>query len=150
MPNRTFHLATSGPAGALFAYANAPGNNAIPRILEMVGGGLGGLAGGALPDVLDPPAHPCHRSWAHGIVPVAAGAAYWGEELPGWQDAIRRQADRFAQLRASERQPLLAAWYAIVEVVLRLCCGFLAGAGAGYVTHLALDFTTPRCLPVLA
>ena len=28
--------------------------------------------------------------------------------------------------------------------------GLRAGLGAGYLTHIALDFTTPRCLPLLS
>jgi hypothetical protein len=39
--------------------------------------------------------------------------------------------------------------HAFAEWVLRLLSGFVAGFGAGYVTHVVLDFGTPRCLPLI-
>jgi len=43
----------------------------------------------------------------------------------------------------------LAAWYGLVEMALRVLCGAVAGLGAGYLTHVALDFMTPCCLPLI-
>ena len=45
--------------------------------------------------------------------------------------------------------PIVQAWHAFAESALRLLSGFLAGIGAGYITHVALDFGTPRCLPLV-
>ena len=150
MPKQPIHIATSVPAGALFAYHKAPENNELNRLLETAGGGLGGFLGGILPDRFDPPTHPGHRGLAHGLIPVAAGASVWAQNLNGWQQSLRIRADEYARLRAQATDPLLLGWYVVAETALRLLCGVLAGFGAGYVTHVALDFTTPRCLPLIS
>lgn len=72
------------------------------------------------------------------------------EAIGGWQQALRNWAEEFSRLRSRETDPLVAAWYAIAETALRLLSGLLAGFGAGYVMHVALDFTTPRCLPLIS
>ena len=150
MPNRPVHLATSGPAGAVFAYYKAPIINEIQRLQEAFGGVLGGLLGGALPDIFDPPSHPGHRALAHALIPVGAGSAAWLRYLDDWQKRLRCRADEYSRLRSQAVDPLLGAWYALLEMALRMLSGMLAGLGAGYLTHIALDFTTPRCLPLLS
>ncbi len=150
MPNRPFHLATSGPAGAAFAYYKALPSNEIHRFQESLGGALGGLLGGILPDICDPPLHPGHRALAHGALPVGLGAAAWVSGLDGWQKRLRDQADEFTRLQFQAAEPLMNAWYGMIAMVLRVLSGMLAGMVAGYVTHLALDFTTPRCLPLVS
>jgi membrane-bound metal-dependent hydrolase YbcI (DUF457 family) len=37
----------------------------------------------------------------------------------------------------------------LMETACRLLAGFLAGFFAGYLSHVALDFATPRCLPLV-
>ncbi len=150
MPNRSVHIATSSPAGAVFAHHKAPLNNEIHRFQETLGGAVGGLLGGVLPDVLDPPFHPGHRALAHALIPVGASAAAWIRGLDGWQGYLRRKADDYSRLRLHTADPLLAAWYGAVAIALRMLSGLLAGLVAGYLTHIALDFTTPRCLPLVS
>ena len=150
MPNKPVHVATSGPAGLICAYMNAPIDaTGMNRLLEVAGGACGGALGGLLPDVFDPPYHPRHRALAHGMLPVLAGASVWGQGLGGWQTSLRQQADTFAVKRRSTVDPFLAALYSFAEMTLRLLCGAVAGLGAGYLTHIALDFTTPCCLPLI-
>lgn len=146
MPNRTFHLATSGPAGAAFAYHKAPINKGLHEVL---GGLIGGLAGGMLPDIIDPPFHPGHRALAHALIPVGLSAAAWVRGLDDWQKSLRCRADEYSRLRFQATDPVLAACYGALEAALRMLSGMLAGLLAGYLTHIALDFTTPRCLPLL-
>jgi hypothetical protein len=149
MPNSPFHIATSTPAGAAFAFYKANYQNDLARFLETLGGAAGGYVGGVLPDRLDPPFHPGHRSWGHGVGPVAAGAVAWASSVDGWQDGLRRRADQHALLRAQASAPLAAAWHGFLEWAFRLLSGFVAGFGAGYLTHVAFDFGTPRCLPLI-
>ena len=150
MPNKPVHLVTSGSVGTICAYMNAPTSGAgTDRFLEVAGGVLGGVLGGLLPDVFDPPCHPHHRSLAHGVLPVIAGAGVWVQGLAGWQTHLREQEEAYSCLRVSTVDPFLAAWYGFVEMALRVLCGTVAGLGAGYLTHVALDFTTPCCLPLI-
>jgi hypothetical protein len=150
MPNKPVHLATSGSAGMICAYMNVSANGTgVDRFLEVAGGGLGGALGGLLPDIFDPPCHPHHRSLAHGLLPVAAGAGVWGQGLVGWQVSLRNQADAFALKRANTVDSVMAAMYGLAEIALRVLCGAVAGFGAGYLAHVVLDFTTPCGLPLI-
>lgn len=150
MPNRPIHVATSTTAGAGYAFYKAHNQNDLAKILEAAGGALGGYIGGILPDLLDPPLHPGHRAFAHGFLPVAAGASVWSQGLDGWQTRLRQLANEQSYRRSQSTDPLAAAWYAIAEWAIRLLSGLLAGFGAGYITHVALDFGTPRCLPLIS
>jgi hypothetical protein len=105
--------------------------------------------GGFLPDVFDPPCHPHHRSLAHGVLPVLAGAGVWGQGLAGWQASLRNQAEGYALARLDTVDPFMAAVYSFAELALRILCGAVAGLGAGYLTHVVLDFTTPCGLPLI-
>jgi len=150
MPNRPLHLATSGPAGAVFAYYKAIDKKEIQLVEETLGGALGGLLGGLLPDILDPPLHPGHRAFAHGLLPVAVGTSAWAHSLDSWQKNLRDRADEYTRLQFQVTEPLLKAWYGVIAMALRVLSGMLAGLVAGYLTHIALDFTTPRCLPLIS
>jgi hypothetical protein len=149
MPNCPFHIATSTPAGAGYAFYKANNQSDLAKLLETAGGALGGYLGGILPDRIDPPFHPGHRSLGHGFVPVAAATTFWNQGLDGWQNQLRRLADEHGYRRLLSTDPAGTAWHAFAEWALRLLSGFLAGLGAGYVTHVALDFGTPRCLPLI-
>jgi hypothetical protein len=150
MPNRPIHVATSTPAGTCYAFCKANNQNSLARVLESAGGAVGGYVGGILPDYIDPPFHPDHRSFGHGLCPVVAGTVGWYQALDGWQNHLRLLADEHAYHRSGSTDFLSTAWHACAEWVLRLLSGFLAGIGVGYVTHVALDFGTPRCLPLMS
>lgn len=49
-----------------------------------------------------------------------------------------------------QRTPLEQLWAEVGEVIWTLLAGFLNGLAAGYVSHLLLDATTPRGIPILA
>jgi len=106
---------------------------------------VGGLAGSRLPDIFDPPTHPGHRALAHGVLPMGAIGFYITGQLAPWQEQMRGWADDIARSNASD--PQLAA--ALLEAILRLATGFLAGAAAGYAFHLILDARTRRSLPLV-
>jgi hypothetical protein len=133
-----------------YALYKANKQNDLARVLESIGGAVGGYCGGTLPDLIDPPFHPGHRSIGHGVFPVFLGATVWSQGLDGWQNRWRQLADEHAVLRSQAANPLLAAWHAFAEWALHLLSGFVAGVGAGYLTHVALDFGTPRCLPLIS
>mgnify|MGYP007071031505 CR=1 FL=1 len=96
MPNGRIHASTSMPAGAICALSKCSSENDLERFVESLGGTIGGYMGGILPDWIDPPLHPGHRSLAHGMAPVTACAAVWYQNLDGWQNHLRRIADRHA------------------------------------------------------
>lgn len=149
MPNRPIHVAVSTPVGAGYAAYKAKDINGLPGSLEVIGGGLGGFVGGLAPDWIDPPCHPGHRAVGHGALPVAGVAIYWQQNLDAWQQNLRRIADDHMQRQSIATDPLAVVWHTIAEWALRLLSGVLAGFGAGYLSHVVLDFGTPRCLPLI-
>ena len=149
MPNGPVHALTSTPAGAVYSLYKFNNQNSLARLFESTGGSIGGYIGGILPDWIDPPLHPGHRSFAHGLGPVLTGAAFWYRSLDDWQNDLRQIADQHANCRARSTDFITIAWHTFAEWVLRLFSGFLTGFGAGYITHVALDFGTPRCLPLV-
>lgn len=79
------------------------------------------IAASKLPDILEPAIHSHHRKFCHSFLVLfgTIGAAVW---LWHWRPATAEER----RLRA---------------VVL--------GALVGYSSHLAMDATTPRCLPLV-
>ena len=147
MPRRSTHAqvgALAGVGAAAFRSRHAPAEH---RILETVGGAIGGLCGGLLPDLIEPAETPNHRSIAHSAI---AGGALTLARLAEWQAACRTAADNSTKLSllhpigSPERSS--AEWDALLW---RLFAGFLVGLVAGYASHLALDAGTPRGLPFI-
>jgi membrane-bound metal-dependent hydrolase YbcI (DUF457 family) len=88
-------------------------------IKEITSATIGGILGSFVPDKIDFPKNPNHRSIGHGALPVGFTI--------------------YKSLNIMNRRELpLWLRYAIY--------GFIAG----YVLHLLADFTTPKCIPVLA
>ena len=149
MPNRSVHIAVSTPAGIFYAAHKSRFQNDLSRFVEGCGGLLGGLIGGLLPDLIDPPTWPGHRAVGHGLCPVVMGAVVWQHRLDSVQADLRRAADGHRWQAAQCQDPMLAVWHSLMKTASRLLAGFLAGFCAGYLSHVALDFATPRCLPLV-
>jgi membrane-bound metal-dependent hydrolase YbcI (DUF457 family) len=144
------HRAIGTLAGGGYALAKAQQQRPENILLEVIGGLLAGNLGARLPDSLDPPLHPGHRSVSHGILPVATAGVGAVRSLDGWQARLRAEANRRASLRATAATPLQRLWQALLEILCRLGAGALAGLLGGYGSHIALDAFTPAGLPLLA
>jgi hypothetical protein len=119
-------------------------------LLEAIGGLLGGRIGAKMPDIIDPPTSPNHRSIGHGVVPVVAGTAVAVRGLDRAQPKLRQRADRHAAARAQSSNRIAQLLHLLAEWACRIGAGVLAGIIAGYGSHIALDAFTPAGLPVLA
>ena len=113
-----------------------------------MGGVVGGVAGGALPDAIDVPTCPRHRSAANSMGITGTVGYFLNEQLPDWQ-VRRNRGQHYAQLRDASPALLPQIGYGILEFLCYLLSGVLAGLLAGYASHLALDSLTPSSLPVL-
>ncbi|WKW12891.1 hypothetical protein Strain138_002202 [Pseudogemmatithrix spongiicola] len=150
MPNRDFHVVSSGVAGALFALKRAESQPDAHRLIEALGGIAGGAFGGRAPDLLDPPTSPNHRGSAHSVAAAAAVYSVSGSVLISWQEWLRSKADQLRHERELLPQDsLLRAVYAFAEFLCRLLSGIIAGLLAGYTTHLGFDALTPRSLSLV-
>lgn len=134
-------------AGAALYFGMGTGSDSA--IVEAIGGAIGGYVGGKLPDVIDPPIHPGHRSIGHGVIPVGAVGNYYVENVGAWQEELRRLARECAAAAAECDSDAGRAKYLLLELFFQLAAGFIVGVGAGYASHLAMDLCTPRRLPLL-
>jgi hypothetical protein len=149
MPNRDVHGPVGIASGGGYALYMSYGQPPWHVIAETAGGAVGGFGGGVLPDQIDTPEHPRHRAEAHSM--AITGTVGWilKENLPGWQAALRAQADKFAMMRAQSTSPLYQILFWFAEYFCRFLAGVIAGVLADYASHLTLDFFTPMSLPVL-
>lgn len=138
-----------GGAAAVMARNEEPG--AMP--LEVFRGMGVGYVGGLAPNVLEPATWgPRHRGPFHSVAASAVMAGTLIKVAPDAQAALRVKSE---ELRARAQSTsgvecALAALGALGAIGCRLLAGAVAGGPAGYASHLALDFTTPASLPLIA
>jgi hypothetical protein len=118
-------------------------------LAESVGGLIGGIAGGMLPDFIDLPTSPNHRSLAHGALPAIGIGFLAFQRLDRWQDALRTQAQHYEQLRLASPSPWAQLGYGLLWFFWMLLPGVLAGFLVGYASHLVLDLPSTRSLPAV-
>lgn len=150
MPNRKTHQTVGAISGGIAAIVRSESQPLEHRIVETLAGVLAGIGGGRLPDILDPPTWPGHRSIGHGMVPSGGGLALVFSKPDELQGAIRSHAEQEAAMRESADTLLAQLWHGFLELMLRLLAGAVVGLPAGYASHLLLDATTPKCLPLIA
>jgi tetrahydromethanopterin S-methyltransferase subunit D len=114
-----------------------------------MGGVLGGIGGGVLPDTIDTPTSPNHRAAAHSMSITGSIGYFLNQQLPEWQKNLRDQGQHYAQFRSASSGLLPQIGYGILEFLFCFLSGLLAGLLAGYASHLALDSLTPSSLPIL-
>ena len=149
MPRLRTHVQLSVPAGVVSGWWFSEGQDPAFRILEAAGAGLAGALGGVLPDCIDLPIHSHHRSGAHGIAPTFGLGVIAFQQAGRIQYWLREQAASHAQARVASTGVLGEIWHLLCEALLRLLAGAVVGLPTGYASHLALDFFTPRSLPLV-
>ncbi len=147
MPNRRTHVAAGVTAGLVATLLTAQDEPGPDRIVEVLGGMIGGYLGGRAPDLLDPPLNPCHRGVAHGGLAVLTLLL---AELEAWRQRCRSAAREY-EARAAVLPPGSTQRGDLIFQALlhRFAAGFATGLKAGYASHLALDLCTPRGLPLV-
>jgi hypothetical protein len=153
MPRRKTHVRAGVISGGVVAAYRARNGSPASRILEAVGGMLGGWVGGQMPDELEPASlGGCHRSFCHSWSALIAGVQVMDATITGWERQCRKNADIAANRRKNEvgLTDLQGFFLLVQEMAWRIAAGILAGLITGYGSHLALDAFTPQCLPLLA
>lgn len=151
MPNAKVHRPVGMAVGAFTACAMAPRDaDPVNRLIEGLGGLLGGYIGAALPDKFDPATCPNHRGFAHSIVAAIAGGRVTVTSLSTWQDRFRTDAAAFQTLAEAQADGLKRIGYMLLSCLALAIAGALAGLAAGYASHVLLDAGTPKGLPLLA
>ena len=148
MANGAAHRLVGSVSGGCAAAWAARGQTPAILLVETLGGIGGGIAGARAPDVIDPPTSGRHRSLGHGVVPVGATATALIRKLKEWQEQLRTFAEKERCECAAATTFLTQACHLVLSLLAQLASGALAGFVAGYLSHLAMDFTTPAGLPI--
>jgi inner membrane protein len=119
MANGTTHLIVGGLAGLGISLWDKSDDSEFANN-PLLATTVGAMFG-KLPDILEPALHPHHRQFCHSIV-VLLGVGYGMKKAYQWEP--KDNVDKLLRCIA-------------------LC------VGAGYISHLLLDATTPRSLPIL-
>jgi len=149
MASRRAHVAVGIPSGVVAGVYAARQQKHDWLITESVGGGMGGYVGALLPDVLEPAVSSWHRSTCHSWAAVGVAVQTVPEQIRRWQAYCRAQASDHESQRDASEDPVVRAWHGTCAMFWLLAAGFAAGLAAGYASHLMLDATTPRGLPLI-
>ncbi len=149
MPRKKTHQKAGVFAGASNALLHASDLPVALGAFEVLGGAVGGLAGGMLPDLLEPPTTPRHRSAFHSYT-TALGLVTAAGELVQLAHTYLRQVAADAFAFADREGGLFALIATAAGWALHALAGACHGLQAGYLSHLALDSRSPAGLPVLA
>ncbi|MGC9985515.1 MAG: metal-dependent hydrolase [Polyangia bacterium] len=149
--NGKTHKTVGVVAGAATAVVRSGGQRTLRRAVEAVGGGLGGYVGAALPDLLEPAISPRHRGVGHSFTAGTGIVAAAAKHATTWERSCRSKADALLARTDDPNTDGVERFMCLLgAVLLLLAAGLLSGFAAGYVSHLALDATTPRSLPLLS
>ncbi|MCE9580089.1 MAG: metal-dependent hydrolase [Deltaproteobacteria bacterium] len=152
MSNRRTHRTVGAAVGAASALVMLE-KNATPleSVAEIFGGGLGGILGSALPDIVEPATSPNHRDIFHSAAAAAGLVRQARRRVSTYQRALCTKADAYAVKRKQPDASFLDQLIAfIAEIGLRVAAGFVSALAPGYLSHLALDASTPKSIPLLA
>ena len=149
MANRKTHVVAGFASGAAVAGYKARDLAPGDLLLEVAGGELGGMLSGIAPDILEPAIHSWHRSVAHSGAAGLTGAIAM-QQCATWQQRCRLEAQRHDRLGSITQDDWARFWHAAMACLWRLLSGFVAGLPAGYLSHLILDATSSRGIPLLA
>ncbi len=150
MPNRKTHDAVGAGSGAAIALCLARDQDLVGVVFETLGGALAGTYASRLPEVFDRPVSPNHRSLGHGFLPNGSGLVLAAKYASEWQTLLRDEAKKFARLQTETKTASEANWYLVLEILSHIASGAIAGALAGYASHLILDSRTKKGLPLIA
>ena len=149
MPNRGTHQTVGILAGGGVALVLSNGQSTPNQLTECVGGALAGYIFGRVPDMLDPPLSPNHRSLAHGVAPGTTLMGAYTSQLDSIQSFFRSHADRQDALAKQAQTTVSELWHYFLELLCRFLAGAAAGVLGGYGSHLVLDSFSPQSLPLV-
>ena len=126
--------------------------NASPYelVLEALGGAFGGKFGSHVPDILEPAVHSHHRDVMHSVTVMSVLVAKGQKRAMRLVEDLRERADQYARRRDASTDLFERFILVLAEAACRVAAGFVAALVPGYISHLALDATTPRGIPLLA
>ena len=138
MPNKPTHIIAGAGAGVLAVNFWPLEDDNIKSGEYLTGAVIGGIIGGMLPDIIDPPRSPHHRSIGHSMTGNSIGLGALIANIDTIDQAL---SERIKEAEENENY-VLAGFYRFVS-------GLIKGFIAGQASHLLLDLTTPKRLPMI-
>jgi len=161
MPGRRTHQLVGTATGTVYAAYRAGTQNPRDRLLETAGGAVGGYLGSTFADYLEPAISSWHRGPAHSGG-TGAMVLLLVDQLFKWEAFCREKAKECAAIPMvpainpqgtvfvpAQLSPLVQLFNTIAELFWRFLAGVPNGFATSYLSHLALDAATPRCIPLL-
>ena len=150
MPNRKEHLDLGGLSGGCAAGYGARDQELLAMLAEIFGGYLLGRVGAKLPDVIDPPTCPNHRSIGHGVIPNGIAFSNLHEFAVELRRDVRKWAAEAKQRARQTEDPVEQLIEYGLYLLLHMVAGAIAGLPAGHISHLLADSVTKKSLPLIA
>lgn len=150
MPNFMEHERIAGLSGAGAAAYEARQQELPVMLAEIFGGYMGGKIGGRVPDLIDPPTSPNHRSIGHGVIPNGTLFVKTFEFATDLRRNIRQWAAEAKARSERSEDPVEAIIQFGLYMLLHFVAGMIAGMPAGHISHLLADSMTKKGLPLIA
>jgi membrane-bound metal-dependent hydrolase YbcI (DUF457 family) len=143
------HRAVGIAAGAGIAITTHRAENTLELIIEALAGAAGGALGAKLPDWAEPAVSSWHRGPIHSLAVTGTtmltardGIRQLDHNVQQHIAALRRKQSTAVTPEERQQQMLeILVWLAVVA--------FCKGVAIGYLSHVAMDATTPRGIPLL-
>jgi hypothetical protein len=148
MPKKPVHRTGGKVAGVAVAILRARNRKPIDGLLGGIGCILGADVGAQLPDALEPPTHGGHRKFGHSIL-AGGGVIKASQIVLDLEAKLIEQADSYSLRCDMACDTIDRLRYLLGEIALRVAAGFVLGLPAGFISHLAMDATTRRRLPIV-
>jgi hypothetical protein len=123
---------------ASLVYNGQKGNPSL-SLIYAAGGLIGGIQGGRLAEIIDPPNSPLHRSLGHSA--IVNGSIYFSKRVKKiFQDCLD-----WLIKKATE---FMNAGNKFLSILCHFAAAFLIGFATGHGLHLITDMFTPMSLPI--
>jgi hypothetical protein len=149
MGNYEQHKRLSGTVGGISALVCARDQPPLLMLAEVCGGWVAGQYVGTWADVAEPATSSHHRNVCHALAPSAYGAMLVFQQVGPIQTALRSQAQTCFMLAATTSDGFDRCVNVAMGLFLHVLAGTVPAIPAGYLSHIALDASSPRSVPVL-
>src|SRR5262249_50765645 len=119
MPNRKQHVIAGALTGVVWAALDERVKQSQDRLAYLSGAAMSGAVAGRMPDILEPACSPCHRQFAHGLIPCIV--TVWNVK-----DLAKQTLEKLLQ-QADAEQDSNQRWCRF------FIAGLLKGFGPGYL-----------------
>jgi hypothetical protein len=149
MANFKEHQTIGGLVGGTAALVCARNQPPLLILAEIYGGWLAGQHAGTWADVAEPATSSHHRDFCHALAPTAYGATLVLPQVDSIQTSLRSQAQACFQLAATTNDGLQQVVNIAAGLLMHVVAGAVPAVPASYLSHIALDASSPRGVPLL-